>query len=59
MKIYPPHPPKDGFTTDEINRGIHWLHADVTCENCGKEQSLASAGSTDNGTCIRCGGRTS
>ncbi len=63
MKIYP-HPPgyineDGGFTADQIKRGDHWLRTDVTCEECGKEQSLAMAGSTDNGKCISCGGRTS
>jgi hypothetical protein len=47
-----------GFTAEEIRKGDHWLNADVKCEKCGKEQSLAVAGSTDNGKCIRCGGRT-
>jgi hypothetical protein len=61
VKIYPkPNGPEEdrGFTADEIRRGEHWLHADVTCEVCGKEQSLAMAGSTDHGKCIKCGGRT-
>lgn len=62
MKIYPKHEPGDkkdrGFTADEIERGIHWLYADVTCEKCGKVQSVAMAGSTDNGKCIKCGGKT-
>lgn len=63
MKIYP-HPksenhPNGGFTSEEIARGEHWLRTDVTCTECGKVQSLAMAGSTDNGKCIRCGGKTS
>lgn len=62
MKIYPQHNISEeqaGFTAEEICKGIHWLYADVKCEKCGKEQSLANAGSTDNGKCIKCGGRTS
>lgn len=62
MKIYPKiNVPEDqaGFTADEIRRGMHWLNADVKCEDCGKELSLAMAGSVDNGKCIKCGGRTS
>lgn len=61
MKIYPkPNGPKEerGFTMEEIQRGIHMLYADVECERCGKVQSLAQAGSSDNGKCIKCGGRT-
>lgn len=56
MKIYPPN---EGFTADEIRRGIHWLYTDVKCEECGHVMSLAMSGSTDNGKCIRCGGKTS
>jgi ribosomal protein S27E len=61
MKIYPKHDgPREqaGFTAEEIKRGIHWLYADVKCQECGKVQSLATAGSTDNGKCIKCGGKT-
>lgn len=56
MKIYPP---KEGFTAEDINKGIHWLYTDVKCQDCGKEQSLAMTGSIDNGKCIKCGGKTS
>lgn len=63
MKLYPKHEAKHeedkGFTAEEVRRGIHWLYADVKCEECGKVQSVAMAGSTDNGKCIKCGGRTS
>ena len=66
MKIYPKHnipagltESDRGFTAEEITRGDIWLYADVKCETCGKIQSLAMAGSTDNGKCIKCGGRTS
>lgn len=63
MKLYPKHEfgsqEDKGFTAEEVRRGIHWLYADVTCTECGKVQSVAQAGSTDNGKCIKCGGRTS
>ncbi len=63
MKIYPNPPseflPDGGFTAQEMKRGDHWLRTDVICTQCGKEQSLAIAGSTDNGKCVRCGGKTS
>lgn len=61
MKFYPkPNVPEEeaGFTADEIRRNIHLLYVDVKCEVCGKEQSLAQVGSM-NGSCIKCGGRTS
>lgn len=61
MKIYPKHNGSEndaGFTAKEIKNGEHWLYTDVTCEVCGKIQSLAMAGSTDNGKCIKCRGRT-
>lgn len=61
MIIYPkPNGPEEfrGFTAEEIRTGQHWLHADVTCEGCGKVQSLARAGSADNGRCIKCGAKT-
>ena len=62
MKLYP-HPksrnrPDGGFTADEIKRGVWALNVDVKCTECGKEQSAAMAGSTVDGQCIRCGGRT-
>lgn len=62
MKLYPKHEACNeqdkGFTAEEIRRGVHWLYADVTCVSCGKVQSVAMAGSTDNGKCIKCGGVT-
>jgi hypothetical protein len=58
LKIYPKPNSDEGFTRDEIIRGEIFLYADVKCTECGKEQSLAMAGSIDNGKCIRCGGRT-
>lgn len=61
MKLYPKHEFREenkGFTAEEIRKGYHWLYADVRCIECGKIQSLAMAGSIDNGKCIKCGGRT-
>lgn len=63
MKVYP-YPksierPDGGFTFEDIKSGHHWLRADVQCEKCLYVQSLAMAGSVDNGKCIRCGGKTS
>lgn len=62
MKLYPKHEASreedKGFTAEEIRKGHHWLYADVECVECGKVQSVAMAGSTDNGKCIKCGGVT-
>lgn len=61
MKMYPKQygtEDEQGFTAEEIRRGDQWLYTDVTCTECGKVQSLAMAGSIDNGKCIRCGGET-
>ncbi len=61
MKLYPkPNLPKEeqGFTEEEVRKGIIWLYADVTCTKCGKVQTAAAAGSITNGSCIKCGGRT-
>ena len=63
MRIYP-YPrseshPDGGFTAAEIATGDHWLRTDVECMDCGKVQPLAMAGSTDNGKCVSCGGKTS
>ena len=60
MKIYPkPNVPEEhaGFTAEEIRKGHHWLHADVKCVECGKEQSLVQVGGIG-GKCIKCGGDT-
>ncbi len=63
MRIYP-YPKslereQGGFTLEDMRMGNHWLRADVKCVDCGKEMSLAMAGSTDNGVCVRCGGKAS
>lgn len=60
VKFYPRRTTKwreDGFSADEIERGIHWLHADVTCPWCGKEQPVAVTQYVG-GPCCRCGQRT-
>lgn len=46
-----------GFSADEINRGIHSLYMDVTCPWCGKEQAVSQTGFIG-GPCCRCGKRT-
>lgn len=58
VKFYPPTDlDRDGFTADEIQRGEHWLHADVTCPSCGKEQPVAATHYVG-GPCVRCGALT-
>lgn len=56
--IFFKHPYKhDGsYSPEELNRGDHWLNADVVCANCGKVQPVAVAGGPD-GTCCACGKR--
>lgn len=53
MKIYPP---EDGYTKEEMQRGLWALDADVKCSNpdCGKEYSLAYVNGLG-GPCPRCG----
>lgn len=55
MKIYPP---AEGFTAEDMRRGIWALHADVKCTDldCAKEYSLANVGGIG-GKCPRCGAR--
>jgi hypothetical protein len=55
MKIYPP---EDGYTKEEMRRGIWSLDADVKCSNpeCGKEYSVPQVGGIG-GLCLRCGER--
>lgn len=48
---------KQGFSVDEIERGIHTLWMDTICPYCEKEQSVAQTGYVG-GPCIRCGMRT-
>lgn len=62
VKIYPSNGTpqtgkRDGFTANEINQGLHWLHTDMKCKDCGRIQSVAQSGSTDMGRCGKCGGR--
>lgn len=64
MKFYPPKatrndPDRNGFTQDEVTSGRMFIYADVQCHDCKHVLPLAVAGSTDNGKCNRCGGRTS
>jgi ribosomal protein S27E len=60
IKLYPKSDGKrgdQGFTADEIRRGIHTLYMDVVCPYCGKEQTVAQTGFIG-GPCGRCGRRT-
>lgn len=43
-----------GYTGEEIQRGLHWINADVTCFHCGKEQPVAVTHHVG-GPCVRCG----
>lgn len=54
LKIYSP---ADGFTADEIKRGMHWIYADITCPHCGKEQSVMNTQYLG-GPCMQCGKKT-
>lgn len=53
MKIYPP---PQGYTQDEMKRGLWALDTDVKCSNpdCGKEYSLANVNGMG-GPCKKCG----
>jgi hypothetical protein len=55
MTIYPP---PEGFTAEEMRRGLWVLYVDVKCSNseCGKEYSAAQVGGIG-GSCLRCGSR--
>lgn len=58
IKLYPKtHGEDDGFSADEILRGLPWVYADVKCPNCGKEQPVAGTGYIG-GPCCACGGLT-
>ena len=46
------------YSANEIRLGIHWIHTDVTCPHCGKEQPVAVTGYIG-GPCVRCGELTS
>lgn len=57
VKFYPKSPPDasgQGYSVEDIQKGLIWLYADVTCPSCGKEQSVANTGYVG-GPCIRCG----
>lgn len=47
----------EGFSGEEIKRGVHWLYADIECPHCKKLQSVANTGYVG-GACIRCGKQT-
>jgi len=48
----------EGFTADEVRRGIPWIYTDVECPRCGKLQPVAMTHYVG-GPCVRCGGLTS
>lgn len=53
MHIYPP---SEGLTAEELRKG-HWaLYADVHCDRCDRDYSVAQVGSVD-GNCPKCGER--
>lgn len=62
MKFYPPkyveNGLRDGFTYNQVVSGAMFVYADVQCQDCKHTLPLAVAGSTDNGKCNRCGGKT-
>jgi len=49
--------PEQGFSKQDIERGLHTLFMDTKCPWCGKEQTVANTGFIG-GPCIRCGKRT-
>jgi hypothetical protein len=55
MKIYPP---EEGFTAEEMRRGVWSLYVDVKCEGCKADYSAPQVGGIG-GSCLRCGGRCS
>jgi len=54
LKIYSKD---EGFTAEEIKRGLHWVYADITCPHCNKEQSVMNTQYLG-GPCCRCGKKT-
>jgi len=48
------YPPDEGFSADEIKRGLHWVYADVECPHCGKVQPVAAT-TYVGGPCVQCG----
>jgi len=56
MKLYPDVARKQGLSDrDILDNGTWALYADVRCQDCGKEYSLASVGGIG-GPCKKCGG---
>lgn len=54
VKFYPKSHFDDetnGYTAEEVKRGIHWLYADVICDSCGKDHHV----SEDGKPCHQCG----
>jgi hypothetical protein len=53
MRIYAP---PQGYTKDEMDRGLWALDCDVKCSNpdCGKEYACSYVGGIG-GPCLRCG----
>ena len=58
IKFYPKHStfdnPSGGFTSEDIQKGLHWIYADIECPHCGKLQAVSSTGYLG-GPCVRCG----
>lgn len=55
LKIYDdPFKRGQGYTSEEIAKGVHWLNTDVECPHCGKVQPVAVTGYLG-GPCCRCG----
>lgn len=52
-----PKSSSEGFSADEIRRGVHYLYMDVKCPSCGKWQTVAQT-SYIGGPCCSCGKRT-
>lgn len=53
LTTYPKHG-DEGFSADEIRRGVHWLHTDVECPHCGKVQPVPATRYLG-GPCVVCG----
>lgn len=57
VKMYPKQTADargDGFSAEEVKRGIPFLYMDHTCIHCDKLQSVANSNWLD-GNCIQCG----
>lgn len=48
----------DGYSAEELKKGMHWATTDVTCPWCGKVQPIMGT-SYVGGPCCRCGKLTS